>query len=371
MDKATLIFGVVVLLFVFRGWFLGFPRVAVRLLALAAGYEAAIVFGAPAGAWLGQNTALDGFVPILAAMIGLFMVAALLVAVPGTLFVRWLREEDAEEGRASRAGGATFHGVFGALVAIPVVWLSAQAHATLYPGQSFSDAPIQHFSERAVSEVVTGLARRSEPDNPAHARMVGEVAARPAATLQDLRALAEGKDVQKALYDQQVRSALSRGDVDTVLRQPAWQKLARHERFRRLMIRSGLVPADADRAEQDRAMAAEFSDLMRRVEAVRDHPRFREIVEQSDFNKKLYSGNLWAVMNDPRSKEIVSLVQQTQPKPAQPANAARASEPQGVESTEASGGDTDAAESREESTRIHKWQDEHGNWHFTDRRGQR
>lgn len=368
MDKATLIFGVVVLLFVFRGWFLGFPRVAVRLLALAAGYEAAIAFSSPVAAWLGQNTALDGFVPMVAAMIGLFLAAVLLVAVPATLFLRWLREDDAEDRRVSRAGGATFHGVFGALVAVPVVWLSAQAHATLYPGDEFSDSAIQRLSQSAVSEVFTRLAERAQADNPVHARMVGEVAARPAETMQDLRALAESKKVQKALYDRRVRAALSRGDVDAVLREPAWQKLAEDERFRELMTRSGLVPADAGQAEQNRAMAAEFSDLMRRVEAVRDHPRFREIVEQPDFNKKLYSGNLWAVMSDPRSKELVTLVQEAEPEPAQPAGTA---EPPTAESVEASGDDTDETDGEKETTEVHKWQDEQGNWHFTDRRGKR
>jgi uncharacterized membrane protein required for colicin V production len=369
LDKATLIFGVVVLLFVFRGWFLGFPRVAVRLLALAAGYEAAIAFSSPVAAWLGENTALDGFLPMVAAMIGLFLTAVLLVAVPATFFLRWLREEDDDgEGRASRAGGATFHGVFGALVAVPVVWLSAQAHATLYPGDEFSDSAIQRLSQSAASEVFTRLAERAQPDNPAHARMVGEVAARPAETMQDLRALAESKKVQKALYDRRVRAALSRGDVDAVLREPAWQKLAEDKRFRELMTRSGLVPADAGQAERNRAMAAEFSDLMRRVEAVRDHPRFREIVEQPDFNKKLYSGNLWDVMSDPRSKELVTLVQQAEPEPAQPAGAAQ---PRTSESAEASGDETENADADKETTEIHKWQDEQGNWHFTDRRGKR
>ena len=369
MDKATLIFGVVVLLFVFRGWFLGFPRVAVRLLALAAGYEAAIVFSSPVAAWLGENMALDGFMPMMAAMIGLFLTAVLLVAVPGTLLVRWLREEEAdqaEEGRASRAGGATFHGVFGALVAVPAVWLSAQAHATLYPGEEFSDSAIQRLSQSAVSEVFTRLAQRAQPDNPAHARMVGEVAARPAETMQDLRALAESKKVQKALYDRRVRAALSRGDVDAVLREPAWQKLARDERFRELMTRSGLVPADAGQAEQNRAMAVEFSDLMRRVEAVRGDPEFREIVDQPDFQEKLNSGNLWAVINDPRSRKIVTLVQQAEPKDPPEAGAQLTEQASTGES-----GDSVGDENEEKATEVHKWQDEQGNWHFSDRRGQR
>lgn len=130
MDKATLIFGVVVLLFMIRGYFLGFPRVMVRLLALAAGYEVTLSFTSPVGAWLDEHTALDGFVPAVAAMIGLFMVAALLVYGLGTLFVRWLREDsDDEESRVSRAGGLACHGIFGTVVAVAVVWLSAQAYA--------------------------------------------------------------------------------------------------------------------------------------------------------------------------------------------------------------------------------------------------
>lgn len=360
MDKATLIFAVVVVLFVIRGYFLGFPRVTVRLVALAAGYAVTILLTSPTSNWLARDTALSGFAPVVVAMIGLFLGTALLVSVLGAVILHFLGPD--EEGRASRAGGAAFNGLFGTVVAVVAVWLFAQAHAALYPGERFSDSPIQRFSEQTVSNLVTRIARRAQPDNPAHARMAGQVAARPAETMQDLRALSESKDLQKCFYDQQVRSALSRGDVDAVLREPAWQKLSSNERFRSLMIRSGLVPADASRAEQDRAMAAELSDLWRRVQAVRGDPRFREIVDEPGFQKKLQSGNLWAVMTDPRSKELVSLVQQAEP--------AKAPEPPRGQSAKAEleEGGSDKPEREREPTEVHKWKDEQGNWHFSDRR---
>ncbi len=356
---ATLIFAVVVLLFVIRGYFLGFPRVTVRLLALVAGYAATILFTSPGSAWLARETALDGFAPVLVAMVGLFLLMTLLVSILGAVVLYFIRRD--EQGRISRASGAGLNGIFGTVVAVVAVWLSAQAHAALYPGESFGDSAIQRFSERAIADLVTRVAERAEPDNPAHARMAGEIASRPTGTLQDLRAFAQSDDLKESLYDPQLQRALLRDDVDAALQTPAWQRLSGNERFRSLMTSSGLARADASRVEQDRAMATELSDLWRRVKAVRGDPDFRAIVDEPGFQKKLNSGNLWAVLSDPRSKELVSLVQNAEPVEPTP-------KPSGQ--TKSSGVSESSGEKSDQSqpTEVHKWRDEDGNLHFSDRK---
>lgn len=354
MDKAIIVFALVLLAFCARGFFLGFPRVAVRLLALVAGYLVVIPGASPAGDWLDKHTALEGFAPIIVAMLVLFIGTVSMIVALGALAIHFTRVRGDSSG--ARAGGAALNSVFGTVVALVAVWFSAQAYAALYPGEPFSTSGVQRLADRTMSHVFSRLALRGNPDKPEQAETAGRIAAHSVETMQDLRYLSDSGRLHELFLDPQVRKAMRRGDTGRVVRSEPFQALGRDQRFRDLMLRGGLVDPDASVEEQNKQAAQHMGDMFRRVQAVRDDPEFRAIVDDPEFQKRLYSGNLWRVVNDPRGKRLVELVQAAEPTKSGAV----------MDSSPATEDGSDREESRE-PTPVHRWQDEQGNWHFSDR----
>lgn len=359
MDKALIVFTLVVLLFCARGYFLGLPRVAVRLVALVAGYVVVIPAASPAGEWLERNTALEGFAPIIVAMLALFLGTVTLMVALGALTIHLTKVRG--ESPPARAGGALLNTVFGTVVALVAVWFSAQAYAALYPDERFSTSGIQRLADSTMSHVFSRLALRGNPEKPAQAETAGRIAASPVETMQDLRYLSDSGKMHELFLDPEVRKALRRGDTDRVVRSEPFRALGRDQRFRDLMVRGGLVDPEASIEAQNGQAVARISDMYRRVEAVREHPEFRAIVDDPDFQKRLYSGNIWQIVNDPRGERLMELVQSAEPRePASSSGTAAQASPAGK-------GDGSTPEGRREPAPVHRWQDDQGRWHFSDR----
>ncbi|HEY9036216.1 MAG TPA: CvpA family protein [Pseudomonadales bacterium] len=354
MDTATLVFAGITLWFALRGFWLGLPAVLVRLVALAAGYAAAIFLAPGWVDWVDANTPLDGLTPYPATLLATFFGVAFLANLIGGLIIRLSLPEDRRHG--GKLPAVLLNGAFGAAIALVAVWCVGLLQTTIHPDREPAEpSALQAKADTLVAVAMRTLVSKMSPEQPQRAAMTEQLLAQPAQTVSDLRFMANHAALNSLLRDPDNQALMKRADIQSLKNSHTFREFTRDQRAKTILLGSGLLPEGTQAADYDDALAAQLITTWKKIEAVRDQPDFQAIIGDTEFRQQLQEGNLLSLINDERSAQLAEIVWSAQPADTASVNA-------GTDATPP----MEAPSKTTTPVDIHRWQDSEGRWHFSD-----
>jgi uncharacterized membrane protein required for colicin V production len=303
---ALAVLAVFALLGALRGGF----RTGMGLLALAAGYAAAVFGAAPLGPLVGNAFGLPELLALPVAGSLLFIAAYVLIGIAGFALRRAGIGVDEPSAR-SRFLGAVFGGMRGALVAILLTYLALWVDALRVTGRELPLPPTAGSKAGAMTgALVEAGVERALSDSGTAGRVAARVAARPASALEDIQALVDSPSVQGLRDEPLFWSYVEDGRVDVALTTPAATQLLRDDFLRERLYGLGLVSEAArnDRARYRAELALVLEQVALRIRGLREDPELQQLVDDPDVVAMVQSGDTMGLMAHPGFRALVERV---------------------------------------------------------------
>lgn len=355
MDISLIIFIVVVVFFVYRGYRHGFLKSLSRILSLVAGYLAAILFARPVSAMIETLYPLPGIAALIMASIVLFIGAGIAVSLVFWLVKKFMLKKEASSAMSS-IGGVTIGLVMGLLVAIVVVWSFAfvrdmGAEDKTASIKNTGNNAIENMAGHAIGTAVKTVMSRSDAQ-PEVINLSGAIIESPADIAKTVQRLSASNDLQALLQDPQNQAVLDSGDTTALQQLPAFQQLVNNPDLMALVKSAGLVDKSADHSKAaEVVLASKMSDIWQRMEKVKNNQRVQEILNDPEFQEKIQSGNPVTLLTNTHLLELADILFSDSAKPNQ---------------AELKGSRNTAQKAPNDETTIHQWVDKNGRIHFSD-----
>ncbi len=282
---------------------------ALGLVALVGAYAAAILAGPGLGPRLAPAAALPPALgaPLAGALAFAFAYGGL------RLLGRWLRGiEQRRVGLARSPLDRTLGGCFGALrgglTAALVAWLALFVEALRVGGALPVVPPLgDSRAARITSSAVEAGALAALGTDPG-SRVVARLAARPAATLEELDAVLADPRVFELRDDALFWSTVERGETDAALQRASFVALTRDAGLRRRLHALGLVGerAAGDPAAFEDEMGGVVKELGPRLRALREDPELERLMQDPEVVGLARSGDHLALASHPRVRAVVA-----------------------------------------------------------------
>lgn len=345
MDLSLIIFLLVIVIFVYRGYRHGLLRSLARIFALAAGYFSVIFFVRPTASYLEHQTGLQGFlVTILAAVIVFFaawMVVRILFAI-----VQKMLPQDNSVSKVSVFGGAAVGLLTGIVVATVAVWGLNYVRAMNGITVTSKEASVTGQFANQVAGKIVGEALSLADTQPEIARLSTALIESPALMTQHVKRLSASPDLQQLLNDPANQEVLNSGDSAALQSLPAFRNLMQNEDMRALAQSAGLDADASSAAVSEAELAAKFSDIWQRAQRVKNDPRVQEIINDPEFTRQLQNADALALLGNGRLMELVGIIL---------SDDAVAAPPEQSEEKKTT-----------QPTRVYSWKDANGRLHFSD-----
>lgn len=313
MDWSLVIFILVVLFFVYRGYQKGLLRSLSRVISLVAGYVVAILYTEQVAAILDSQYQLQGIVWLVATALILFFATAVVVNILFWLLAKLLFPPSESTSIAGSLGGAMVGLVIGVIAAVAIVWTfmfvrdmrEVQfADATVSKTQTRIESLASRAAGKVVNTAMSMSSAKPEVTNLSTALMVA-----PAEIAQQAQRLSSSDDLNSLLNDPETQALLNRGDVDAVRNLPALQRLARNPDLLALAESAGMLGNSNNNSKAvEAALASHITDIWQRMRRVRDDQRVQQILNDPEFQHKIQSGNPVDLLTNARLLELADII---------------------------------------------------------------
>ena len=269
-------------------------------------------------AYAGAAGAGFAFGPALAQELGWAEAAGTLVAgsaglVGVQLFVsvltRALRARGEEPEGASRAAGALFGTLRGALFALPLLWLASLAEGARSTGVRPELPDLSGAQLPALGTDVLGAGADALVDvRVPSGRLAAHFVRRPAETLEALQQVVSDPRVIQLQRDGNFWQDVERGALRAALARPAARELVQDRAFRGRLGKLGVVSPEAVTSPRgfESELSLALSELGPRLASIRSDPALAELLADPEVRASLQSGNHLALLRDPRFHALVS-----------------------------------------------------------------
>ncbi len=360
MDWSLVIFGVIVVFFVYRGYRNGLLRSCSRVSSLLAGYACAILFTGPLSRVIESLLQLRGIVAFIVAALLLFIGASVAVSLLFRVLLR-IRAERESESRLSAVGGAAVGLVVGVLIAVVVVWVFAfvrDLQPARDPGFAMQPRPssgVEKLVNRAAGRAI-GKVMSLGSSQPVVVQLSAAVIESPAATAQHAKNLMQSGDFIALFGRPENRRVLDSGNARAVQQLPEFQRLLANPDLLALAESAGLPQMASDAGQStEAALAQQLSDIWVRAQEVKHEPRVQAILQDETFLQKVHAGNPLALMTDDRFLELADIIFSERAAPDSPTG-----------STETTTGSSTPAAEPVEPRPVFRWTDDQGRVHYSD-----
>jgi hypothetical protein len=229
------------------------------------------------------------------------------------LLGRWLRRlEERRVGlarsRKDRIGGGLLGALRGGLAAALVAWLALFVEILGVRGAVPAVPPLgDSTAARLTSSAVEAGALAALGADPG-SRVVARLAARPAATLEELDAVLADPRVLALRDDALFWSRVEHGQTASALQRASFVALARDAELRRRLSALGLVEAGAaeDPAAFRDEMAGVLEELGPRLRALREDPELERLMQDPEVVRLARAGDHLALAGHPGVRALVA-----------------------------------------------------------------
>lgn len=364
MDWSLIIFVIVVAFFGYRGYRKGLLKSLARLLSLAAGYLAAILYSRQLATFIEANVDLKGVAAFIAASLILFAVAALLVNLQFRLVEKFIGNDD-QISRVSSGAGAMLGLLIGCAVAFVLVWTFAfvrdmspefDTASTEVDDQSGIEALANSIAGKAVDSAIS-----LSDTKPEIARLSAALVKAPAKITQQAKRLGRSPELIELLNNPDNQAVLDRGNVDEIRSLPAFQRLTENPDLLALAATAGMLDRSTNKAAVDEQLATQIGDIWGRSQRIKNDSRVQEILNNPEFQQKIQSGNPIDLLGNAELLELLDIMfAEGEDRDASPGTGDSAPDEEGV-----------TAEQNQPSVNnppknIYSWTDSSGRVHYSD-----
>jgi len=385
MNIATLLFGVIVIIFAWRGYQKGFIGSITRLLSWIVAYPAAIFFTKPFAKVLMQHTALDGIV--------VFFVAGGVIFLGVSIVVTLLLNEYTSTG--SKVGGVSVGVVVGSVLGLLVVYgvslFQKPTNAQLIADTSAPETSVQVTSSTEnTTNTLTGvpsvkqLTQAKDSFIEASAKkLIGTAAATavdialddktttqvtrafvqdPQSMLTNVQAMANNGQMKALMSDEKIQSMLTTGDVHGLMRSPDFQALMNNPHMQALMTQSDVASEQGAQAAAEKMVAA-----WSRVNQLKHDPRIIAIISDPEFQKQLNAPNKLPLMMNPKLNQLTTIIFSDAPPVSHGAHNVQIQDiTQDINNKNTTPTANEKQDDKPPAT-IYRWTDEEGRTHYSDK----
>jgi uncharacterized membrane protein required for colicin V production len=360
MDWSLIIFLVVVVFFAYRGYKKGLLKSLSRVSSLVAGYITAILYTGSVSTFLGPQFQLQGIAAFVIASLVLFFGAAMAVSLLFRLGEKlWSSEETPSS--VSSFGGATLGLVVGVIVATVIVWTYAfvrdmRPTETVEVPAEINYSRVESMARRAVGKAVNTAMSLGSAE-PQISSLSTALAEAPAEIAQHAQQLASSNDLNTLLNNPKNQAVLNGGDVEAVLKLPAFQQLANNPDMLALAKSAGILNESADNRQSAKvALAGQIIDIRARMLRMKNDRRVQEILADPEFQKKIQSGNPLDLLTNAPLLELADIIFSDSAAPAETVN----NETSHIQP------DSGLIDLSKEKFKLYSWTDKDGQIHYSD-----
>lgn len=398
MNIATLLFGIIVIIFAWRGYQKGFIGSITRVLSWIVAYPAAIFFTKPFAKFLIQNTALDGVIVYFIAGGTIFLGVSFVVSMLLNGLSRLIPDNDFTT-TGSKVGGVSVGVVVGGILGLIAVYVLSLVQkpaevATLaateeaFISETSLSAETQNTTQTKVPSVSELNQARDSFIEASAKKLIGAAAATavdvalddktatqvtkafvedPQTMLTHVQAVSNNGQVKALMSDEQIQSMLNTGDVQGLMRDAQFQELMNDPHMKALMEQSDVSSESGSQAAAEKMVAA-----WNRVNLIKHDPRVIAIISDPEFQQQLNAPNKLPLMMNPKLNQLTEIIFSSETPAATGSNnyqiveQEQFGEPQPGTYQEKQ--QKPAADSEEKpKSNIYRWTDENGQVHYSDK----
>lgn len=291
-----------------HGWRRGALVMLLALAAFSAGYVGAALLFRPAGNYLARTFSLA---PIVALPLGGALVMAVITGVVrlGTFTVERRRAIARQQGeppsRVDAAGGAVLGVLKGAGYAIVMAWVAMTLHSIAHVGPDISASWTGRASSAIMKRATYAVTSRLAGD-PLVATMLSVVATHPQEAVQAVNALLRNQQVRGLWTNPALRTALARGDVDALAKNPVVRRLAADPGFLAAAAQLGLAPGQPGNEALAQTLATQVAPMARAVQKLSSDGEINRLMGSPEFTRLLEQGNFAALAASPQFNQLMS-----------------------------------------------------------------
>ena len=202
------LFSIVLVYFIYRGYRLGLGLVLAKLVSLIGAYFLAVSFASNGAVLISEETMLEGLAAYFAAGFSIFVISAIVISILLRILLHVLGKMT--DGQSTLAiPGAIANGLVGAVVGLALVWFANMAGTALTQGELPPDNPINNWSQKIMGDTIDTVLSQQFPQAPQLVGVASYVLKNPARGINDGITLANNPDVQKLANSKKIQRVVA------------------------------------------------------------------------------------------------------------------------------------------------------------------
>lgn len=300
MSLSLGIFIVILLFFSLRGYFKGFFGALSSIVSLVIAYISAFLFVKPVALLLREQLGLEGMLIYLIAGLIIFAIVSTVVSL-FFLALEKLVHANAALTLPSKIGGLCVGILVGSLVGAVAIYGVSIAREIGQDEKVVSAKPVDHTARKLMGKIVSTATSYAYPEAAAFSEAFVTA---PVSMSKSVQSVANNPDIKILFSDNYYQQLLTHGDTQGLMREPVFQRLASNSDVQYFLQQSQLAPENTGGEE---VLATALIDSWQGFHAVRNDARVQAIMSDPQFQRKLQSGDKFALMNDAQLQELAEI----------------------------------------------------------------
>lgn len=300
MSLSLGIFIVVLVFFGLRGYHKGFFGALNSIVGLVLAYISAFLFVKPVVLLLREHLELEGMLVYLIAGLIIFAIVSTVVSLIFLLLEK-LVHSNAALTIPSKIGGLCVGLLVGCLVGVIAVYGISIVRELGQNEKVVSIKPVDHTARKLMGKIVSTATNFAYPEA---ADFSEAFITSPVSMSKSVQSVANNPDIKTLFSEDYYQQLLTRGDAQGLMREPAFQRLASDKDMQYFLQQSQLAP---EHTGSEEVLAKALIDSWQGFHAVRNDARVQAIMNDPEFQRKLQSGDKFALMNDAQLQELAEI----------------------------------------------------------------
>jgi uncharacterized membrane protein required for colicin V production len=304
-----ILFSIVLLYFIYRGYCLGLGLVLARIASLIGAYIIALLFATNGAALLTEKTELQGLAAYFAAGFVIFIISWIVISIVLQVILRVLGK--LTDGKSELPMlGAIANGLIGAAVGLALVWFANIAITALNNGELPPNNPINNLAQQFMGSTIDTALAQQFPKAPQLVGVASYVLKNPARGIQDGIFLANDPDVKTLMNSKKINRMVQQKDVLGLMTANEINAVLDKETVQRILDETNVL-GDVDVTDKTAVkmrLTQEVMTTLIRVEALKQNPRFKQLTNDPELARMLNNGDVAGLLANPKAKEVAQII---------------------------------------------------------------
>ena len=304
-----ILFSIVLLYFIYRGYRLGLGLVIARILSLLCAYFLSISLAADGAIFLTDKTELAGISAYFVAGFAIFIISWIIISITLQLLLSMLGKVTAGKSNMPLLGAIT-NGLIGACVGLALVWVVNMASSALNQGELPPNSALNTWSQKLMGSSIDAALAQQFSQAPILVGVASYVLKNPARGIQDGIFLANDDDVQVLINSKKINRMAQQKDVVGLMAAQEINAVLEKKTVQRILEETNVL-GDVDVSNKTAVKMRLTEEIMKtliRVEAVKNNTRFQQLTRDAELLRMVNNGDIAGLITNHKVKEIAQII---------------------------------------------------------------